>query len=92
MPYILAIRPAAQRAIEDLPREYQDLIVNKLDAISENPFAIGTRKIQGVDSGYRVRMGDYRILYQVNELEEEVKIVTIRHRREAYRNLKRLFK
>lgn len=91
MPYYITIRPAAQRAIEDLPREYQESIVNKLNEISENPYATGTRKIQGVDSGYRARIGDYRILYKVNESEEVVTVVTIRHRREAYRNLKRLF-
>ena len=54
-------------------------------ALSENPKPSGCRKITGSKSDWRIRVGDYRVIYEVDEQEKAVKVMRIRHRRDAYR-------
>jgi mRNA interferase RelE/StbE len=63
--------------------------VRRIDALAKNPYPQGIKKIEGEDQLYRLRMGDYRILYQVKGKVLLVLIVGIGHRREIYRRIRR---
>ena len=62
-------------------------IVRKIDELAKNPRPSGVRKIMGSDIDYRIRMGDYRIIYQINDTERLIEIRGIGHRKEIYRKL-----
>lgn len=85
MSYQVDIAPAAQRDVKRLPPE----IVRKVDAaileLEQVPRPHGCTKLEGSDDEYRVRIGDYRILYVIDDKAKSITIARVRHRREAYR-------
>ena len=85
MLYQVEIAPSAQRDFKRLPHE----IVRRVDAailsFEENPRPQGCAKLEGSDNDYRVRIGDYRILYEVNDAKKIVTIAHVRKRSDAYR-------
>ena len=66
-------------------RQYIPKILTAIDALSKNPFPAKCKKLKGAESSYRIRIGDYRVIYQVNTQHKTIVIYHIRHRREAYR-------
>jgi mRNA interferase RelE/StbE len=76
--------PSAARALARLDRAVQRRIGRRIDALASDPRA-GAVKLRGADDVWRVRVGDYRILYLIEDERLVVVIVRIAHRREAYR-------
>ena len=76
------------RAIKDLrslPRVYQSKIIDKSEALSKDPYPQGCIKLKGVkEEFWRIRVGDYRILYQVDDSVKIVDIRRIGHRKGIY--------
>ena len=66
------------------PKEF-DRIISHIKALAEDPRPSGCRKITGLKSDWRIRVGEYRIIYEVNDNDKTVMVMRIRHRREAYR-------
>jgi len=62
-------------------------LIRKIDELAKNPRLSGVRKIMGSDMDYRIRMDDYRIIYQINDAEKIIEIRGIGHRKEIYRKL-----
>ena len=60
-------------------------LFQKIEVLSQNYKPVGVRKIMGSDMDYRIRMGDYRIIYQVFEDEKKICIVGVGHRKKIYR-------
>ncbi|WP_214041530.1 type II toxin-antitoxin system RelE/ParE family toxin [Methanoculleus sp.] len=58
-----------------------------IEALSETPLPFGVRRLSGAEHLYRIRVGDYRIIYAMHHAEQEVIVLYIRHRRSAYRGL-----
>ncbi len=85
MAYQVAIAPSAQRDFKRLPREVIRRIDAAILALEEHPRPLGCVKLEGSDRNYRVRVGDYRILYEVNDAKKLVTIARVRKRSEAYR-------
>jgi len=75
---------AAERDLKALSPAVYDRIVSHLRALSQNPRPAGCKKITGSRSDWRIRIGDYRI-YEIDDRAKVVKVMRIRHRREAYR-------
>lgn len=86
MAYTVEIAPAAKRQIRALPKAAQARVVERLRALAEEPRPRGAKKLQG-EAGdfYRVRVGDYRVVYSVDGKKLEVLVVKVAHRREVYR-------
>lgn len=84
MRYTVRLKPSAERALSKLARDVQARILDKLDKLAENPFPSGVEKMHD-EPGYRVRVGDYRIVYDVLHHEVTVFVIRIGHRREVYR-------
>jgi mRNA interferase RelE/StbE len=84
MRYSVRLKPSADRALSKLARDVQARILGNLEQLAEDPFPAGVEKMQD-ESGYRVRVGDYRIVYDVLHDELTVLVIRIGHRREIYR-------
>ena len=77
---------AAEKQLESIPHADQRKIANKIEKLAANPFPPGYEKLSGSsDAVYRIRQGDYRILYSLLEKKIIVLILKIAHRREVYR-------
>ena len=82
--YSLQIKRSAVKEIEALPLKDRRRIVRKIQALARNPRPEGCEKLSGQEK-YRLRQGDYRILYAVDDTAQAVVIVKIGHRRDVYR-------
>lgn len=83
--YTLLIKRSAERDLRRLPRVILQRVNKKILALRDDPRPPGVRKLIGDLEGWRVRVGDYRIVYQIDDDEQTVTIVRVKHRREAYR-------
>lgn len=84
MAYRLELETRALKELRSLPRERRELISDVLDDLEKNPRPPGAKKLSGSD-GWRVRKGDYRVLYTVDDASCLVRVYRIGHRREVYR-------
>lgn len=87
MSYRLEFTKPAARQFKSLPRQVQQRLQPKIDALAMEPRPAGMVKLAGEEELYRVRVGDYRIIYTIQDDQLLVLVVTIAHRREAYRRL-----
>jgi mRNA interferase RelE/StbE len=85
MNYTVRLKRSAEKELEDLPDHVHDRIVKRLLALEQNPRPRGVKKLKGRAEEYRLRVGDYRILYVVDDAIQVVEVIAIRHRREVYR-------
>jgi mRNA interferase RelE/StbE len=76
----------AERSLERLPQHVRRRILVKARALGENPWPPGFLRLTGAD-GYRVRMGDYRILYTVEGGRLVVLVLDVGHRKDIYRGI-----
>lgn len=84
MPRVL-IEAAAERDMKRLPADALDRIIPHLTALARTPRPPGCRKLTGTKNDWRIRVGDYRVLYEIDDPHDLVKILCVRHRREVYR-------
>ena len=82
--YQLVIRPMARKDIERLSLQMQERVLEAVLALREEPRPPGTKKLLGLE-GYRIRIGDYRVLFRIDDEVRLVTIYRVKHRREAYR-------
>jgi len=75
----------ARKELERLPAQIQTRIAKAVLALEENPFPHGCKKLKNRD-GFRIRIGDYRVLYFANTKLKQVIVGVIGHRREVYRD------
>lgn len=85
MSYIVIFNNHAARSFRKLTRDIQQRMKPVINDLRENPRPIGVEKIKGENDIYRVRVGDYRILYEVRDKELIICIIEAGHRREVYR-------
>ena len=84
MTYQVVIQRPAEKELDALQPPIHKRIVARLLALEDNPRPQGVKKLQGQES-YRLRVGDYRILYAVEDKGKKVFVLAIGHRREVYR-------
>ena len=83
--YAVLLEAAAERGLRRLDGVVFRRVVAALRILADNPRPAGCRKLTGSDRDWRVRVGDYRIIYEIDDRNREVRVMRIRHRREAYR-------
>jgi mRNA interferase RelE/StbE len=83
--YEVLLESRAERDLKKLPGEVFHRIIPPLKSLADNPKPRGARKISGSKKDWRLRIGDYRVIYEIDEQAKCVKVLRIRHRREAYR-------
>jgi len=84
MTYQVIIQRPAEKELDALQESIHKRIVKRLLTLEENPRPTGVKKLQGQES-YRLRVGDYRILYTIDDKSKKVFVVAVGHRREVYR-------
>lgn len=82
--YSLRILASAEKELRKVPRTHLRRIVEKIKGLSQEPRPPGSEKLSGEDR-YRLRQGDWRVVYSVEDARREVVVVKIGHRREVYR-------
>jgi mRNA interferase RelE/StbE len=85
MEYSIELTPAAMRALEKLTDDVRQRVGDTINALASDPRPPGVRRLSGSDDIYRVRTGDYRILYQIHDKALVVLVVYVGHRRDVYR-------
>ena len=75
---------SARKDLERLNASIVKRIFPKIETLTKNPRPPGCLKLKGSGDLWRIRVGDYRVLYSINDSNEVVDITAVRHRREAY--------
>jgi mRNA interferase RelE/StbE len=83
MPYTIDIAPAAERQLRALSKTLQRRIVQHLRDLQTDPRPSGVKKLD--DDIYRIRVGDYRIMYQIQDQALLILVLKVGHRRDIYR-------
>ncbi len=84
MSYRVLILPHAEKALEQLPRKDYVAVRDAILALATDPRPPGCSKLQGRE-GWRIRQGDYRVIYEIDDRQQTVTILRVRHRRDVYR-------
>lgn len=84
MPFEIFIKKSAQKELHKMPEIVHDRIVKSILHLKDNPVPSGARKLRAHD-WYRMRIGNYRVLYGVDFIIKRIDIFSVAHRKEAYR-------
>jgi mRNA interferase RelE/StbE len=85
MSYHIAIANSAKRDMRRLDSSLQQRVAIRLQVLRNNPRPSGVKKSRDRENEWRIRVGDYRIIYEIDDDERLIVILRIKHRREAYR-------
>lgn len=83
--YAIHYKGSAAKALRKLDRTLQKRIIYAIEELATNPFPPGAKKIQGGKGEYRVRVGDFRVIYDVDSGKLIILVLKVGHRREIYR-------
>jgi mRNA interferase RelE/StbE len=83
--YTVHYQSPAEAVLRKLSKEIQIRIIRKVDELARNPFPPGTEKLSAANNLWRIRIGDFRVIYSVERKELVVLVLKIGHRREIYR-------
>lgn len=75
---------SAEKEILSISKSIGQRIFKKIEVLRNDPFGQGARKLGG-EKGYRIRIGDYRVIYIIDKIRKEIVIIKIGHRREVYK-------
>lgn len=85
MPYRVLFKPSAARELNRLPLALTERIERAIDALVAEPRPASVKKLQGAANLWRVRVGDYRIVYEIHDREIVIVVLRIAHRKDVYR-------
>lgn len=84
MIYTIYILPSAKKSLAKLSKEIRSRIYKKVNQLATNPHPAGSLKLEGHD-GWRIRVGDYRIIYEIINKKLTIWVIDIDHRKDIYR-------
>jgi mRNA interferase RelE/StbE len=88
MAYVIEIKKSAIRELSRLSRANRAAVASAIDALARNPRPYGVEKLKGQEGPvFRIRVGDYRIVYEIWDQRLVIYVVKVGHRREVYRQL-----
>ena len=85
--YKVILKPSVHKDLRALPKSTAGRVFKVIEDLENNPFPRQSIKLSGVEHLYRIRVGDYRIIYEVNLEVQEISILYVRHRRDVYRSI-----
>jgi len=83
--YSITFARSARKELEYLDTTIVEKVFPKIESLANQPRPRGCRKLKGGNNLWRIRIGDYRVIYSIEDRGRVVDIVAVRHRREAYR-------
>jgi mRNA interferase RelE/StbE len=85
MSYTIITPKAVQKQLDTLPDEVYERIAVQIQQLAEAPRPDGVVKMKGTDNEYRIRIGDYRIRYEIDDKKQIILLLQCRHRKDIYR-------
>ncbi|MFH1906729.1 MAG: type II toxin-antitoxin system RelE/ParE family toxin [Chloroflexota bacterium] len=85
--YNIDFKPSVHKDFRCLPKSVVERVMKRIEKLKDEPFPHGVDKLEGVERLYRIVVGDYRIVYEVDTQAKQIMILYVRHRREVYRAL-----
>ncbi len=82
--YAVELKPSARKELERLPAKLIERIFPRLEALGSEPRPAGCKKLKGGQQEWRIRVGDYRVVYVIDDAKLRVSVTRIRHRSEVY--------
>ena len=82
--YAVELKPSARKELESLPDTVLARVVRRVEALQQEPRPAGCKKLKGYKDQWRVRIGDWRVIYIVDDKARLVSVTRIAHRREVY--------
>ena len=83
--YKVLFKPSAERALRKLPQEVQRRIVGEVATLAYDPRPAGVVKLAGDENLWRIRIGDYRVVYEIHDDRLVVLVLRVAHRKDVYR-------
>jgi len=84
MIYQVIIPQPVQKQLINFPKEIQTRLILATQLLAEHPRPNGVKKLKGYEGIYRIRVGDYRIIYEVRDKELIILLLSFTHRKDAY--------
>ncbi len=82
--YSLEVKPSARKELEALPDHVLLRIIRKIESLSDLPRPRGCKKLKGFKDQWRIRVGDWRVIYLIDDAVKLISITRVAHRREVY--------
>ena len=82
--YRVALSRAAQKQLDDLPDDIAARIISRLENLKNDPRPADVKKLKGRE-GWRIRVGDYRVIYTIHDADLLILVIRVAHRRDVYR-------
>jgi mRNA interferase RelE/StbE len=85
--YRIVWKNSAKKELRNIEKKEIIKILNEIEKLSLNPYPNNHKKLLGTEYTFRIRIGNYRVVYSVIDKELLVEVIRVRHRREVYKNL-----
>ena len=83
--YKIKWKNSAKKELKKLDKQITPIILQAVETLAKNPYALASKKLVGSDSVYRIRVRDYRIIYSIKSSVLIIEVIKVGHRREVYR-------
>ena len=87
--YKIEWKSSVRKDLKRVDRKFVPKLIDDVAALADNPFPVDSQKLFDTERTYRVRSGDYRIIYQVDIKHKMVLVMYIRHRKDVYKKMSR---
>ncbi len=82
--YNISFKPVAEKELSAIPTKFAEQIIRKKDLLTRDPRPMGVKKHRN-NTSYRIRVGIYRVIYEIDDKNKIAMVYKIRHRKDAYR-------
>ena len=82
--YSVEVKPTARKELEALSDGLLARVIRKLEALADGPRPAGCKQLKGYEDQWRIRVGDWRVVYVIDDAAKLVSVTRIAHRREVY--------
>jgi len=83
--FVLSVERSAEKELKKLPSIYFPKVIAKIQELSTDPYPKGCKKLINNENFWRIRIGNYRVIYEVIQLEKRINVYKIRHRKDVYK-------
>ena len=85
MSYIILISKSVQKQIDDLPDQIRNRVIKKIQSLAQEPRPSDMVNLKGYKKEYRIRIGNYRVRYEIDDSSQIIRLLQCKHRRDVYR-------
>lgn len=85
MTYVVSIKPSARKELEKIPKPFRVRIIEIISSLADNPRPHGYKKMVNFENCFRIRFGNYRIVYRIEDKLLMVEVIKVGNRRDVYR-------